>query len=221
MYLYVKRVLDILLVAAAAPLWVPVLLVLAVLVKATSRGRVVFSQKRVKRGGRFFRIYKFRSMYADTPRDVPTHLLENPEKFITPVGRFLRRTSLDELPQIFNILRGDLSLVGPRPALWNQEDLIAAREKNGANNVPVGLTGLAQVRGRDELSIEIKAAYDGEYAKKIGFLFDAKILFLTAIVAITGKGVSEGGPAGGDTGEMRRQTTQRPEAGDSPRGENE
>jgi len=139
-------------------------------------------------------IYKFRSMYTNAPKDVPTHLLQNPETLITPMGRFLRKSSLDELPQLINILKGDLSLVGPRPALWNQDDLIAEREKYGANSVPVGLTGLAQVSGRDELPIEIKAAYDGEYVKKMGFFYDIWILLRTAHSAVSGSGISEGGP---------------------------
>ncbi|MCL2199713.1 MAG: sugar transferase [Defluviitaleaceae bacterium] len=194
MYIHVKRVMDVVLLALSAPLWIPLMIVLAVLVKLTSRGDVFFTQKRYGRGRVFFRIYKFRSMYADAPRDVPTHLLKDAQSHITPVGRFLRKTSLDELPQVINILKGELTLVGPRPALWNQDDLIAAREKYGANDIPVGLTGLAQVHGRDELPIETKAAYDGEYASKISFFLDVKILFLTAVQAITGSGVSEGGP---------------------------
>jgi len=196
MYIYVKRVLDIVFIISSAPLWIPLMLVLAILVKTTSRGNVFFKQKRYGRYKKIFMIYKFRSMYTDAPKDVPTHLLENPQAHITPVGRFLRKSSLDELPQIFNILKGDITLVGPRPALWNQDDLIAEREKYGANVIPVGLTGLAQVRGRDELPIETKAAYDGEYVKKMSFLFDLKILFCTAFYALSGSGVKEGGPAG-------------------------
>lgn len=215
MYLYMKRAFDLLALLVSVPLWLPLMLVLSVLVKATSRGKVFFSQKRFGRGGRFFMIYKFRSMYSDAPRDVPTHLLKNPQEYITPVGRFLRKLSLDELPQVFNILKGDLSLVGPRPALWNQTDLIAEREKYGANDIPVGLTGLAQVRGRDELPIEVKAAYDGEYAKKMGFFLDVKILFLTVWVAITGRGVKEGGPAGGNSADPSHEPSVRLEAKDS------
>lgn len=133
-------------------------------------------------------------MYVNAPDDVPTHLLENPQTYITPIGRFLRKSSLDELPQVINILKGEITLVGPRPALWNQDDLIAEREKYGANSIPVGLTGLAQVRGRDELPIDVKAAYDGEYARKMSFALDMKILFRTAIIAFSGSGISEGGP---------------------------
>jgi O-antigen biosynthesis protein WbqP len=194
MYIKVKRIFDIFCMIISAPLWIPLMIVLAVLVKATSRGAVFFKQKRYGREREFFQIYKFRSMYTNAPKDVPTHLLQDPQAFITPLGKFLRKSSLDELPQVFNILRGELSLVGPRPALWNQDDLIEAREKFGANDVPVGLTGLAQVMGRDELPIDVKARYDGEYAAKMSFLFDLKILFQTALVAVTGKGVSEGGP---------------------------
>jgi len=170
------------------------MLVLAVLVKFTSSGKVFFKQKRYGMGRKFFMIYKFRSMYSNAPKDVPTHLLQNPEALITPVGRILRKLSLDELPQIFNIIKGELSFVGPRPALWNQDDLIAEREKYGANDIPVGLTGLAQVSGRDELPIQKKAAYDGEYAKRMGFFFDIYILFRTVISAARSSGVSEGGP---------------------------
>ena len=194
MYIYVKRVMDIVFVLILSPLWLPLGVILAVLVKATSKGPVFFKQKRFGRDCKFFMIYKFRSMYTDAPKDVPTHLLQNPAAFITPVGRFLRKSSLDELPQIINILKGELTLVGPRPALWNQDDLIAEREKYGANAIPVGLTGLAQIRGRDELPIDVKAAYDGEYARKMGFFLDIKILFGTVISAARGRGVMEGGP---------------------------
>lgn len=197
MYRYIKRLLDILLVLIFSPLWLPLGVILAVLVKITSEGPIFFKQKRYGCNRKFFMIYKFRSMYTDAPKDVPTHLLQNPQAFITPVGRFLRKSSLDELPQLINIIKGELSLVGPRPALWNQDDLIAEREKYGANAVPVGLTGLAQVKGRDELPIEIKASYDGEYAKKMGFLLDMRIMFLTVFSAILGRGVNEGGPKNG------------------------
>jgi len=187
-----KRTVDIIFVLAAAPLWLPLMAVLAVIVGLSSDGGVFFTQKRFGRGKKFFHLYKFRSMYTTAPRDTPTHLLTNADAHITPVGRFLRKTSLDELPQILNILAGDMSIVGPRPALWNQDDLIAERDKYGANDIPVGLTGLAQISGRDELSIETKAARDGEYAKKMGFFFDMKIIFLTAIRAISASGVKEG-----------------------------
>ena len=195
MYIYVKRAIDIVIVLTLSPLWLPIGVVLAILVKITSKGPVLFKQKRFGRNRKFFMIYKFRSMYTDAPKDVPTHLLQNPAAFITPVGRFLRKSSLDELPQVLNILKGELTLVGPRPALWNQDDLIAEREKYGANAIPVGLTGLAQIRGRDELPIDVKAAYDGEYARRMGFILDIRIMFGTVINAALGRGVVEGGPS--------------------------
>ena len=194
MYLYIKRVFDILLVCFFAPLWLPIMAILAVLVKTSSAGPIFFKQKRYGQNHRFFMIYKFRSMYTNAPKDMPTHLLQNPETFITPIGRILRKSSLDELPQILNIIKGDLSIVGPRPALWNQNDLIAEREKYNANAVPVGLTGLAQVSGRDELPIEKKAAYDGEYARRISFFFDLWIMMRTVYCTVFRRGISEGGP---------------------------
>ena len=194
MYLYFKRVFDLLLVLIFTPIWLPLMAALAFIVKLSSPGHVFFKQKRYGRNHKFIMIYKFRSMYSNAPKDVPTHLLQNPELLITPIGRFLRRFSLDELPQVINILKGELSIVGPRPALWNQNDLIAEREKYGANAVPVGLTGLAQISGRDELTIEKKAAYDGEYARRMSFIFDIWILIRTALHTITGRGINEGGP---------------------------
>jgi len=192
MYLRVKRAFDIVVIIVGLPIWLPLMLILALLVGGTSRGGVFFLQKRFGMNRKFFMIYKFRSMYVDAPKDVPTHLLNNPQAFITPVGRVLRKFSLDELPQVINILKGELSLVGPRPALWNQDDLIAQREKYGANGIPVGLTGLAQIMGRDELPIEKKAAYDGEYSQKMGLFFDIWILLRTVIVAVGGRGFREG-----------------------------
>jgi len=194
MYSLIKRAFDIFVVIFFAPIWLPVMAVLAVLVKCGSAGSVFFKQKRYGRNCRFFMIYKFRSMYTNAPKDMPTHLLQNPEAFITPIGRILRSTSLDELPQLLNILKGELSIVGPRPALWNQNDLIAEREKYGANSVPVGLTGLAQVSGRDALSIEEKAASDGEYVRRKGFFFDLWIMVRTVYYVLGRFGVSEGGP---------------------------
>ena len=195
MYIHVKRGIDILLLLLSSPIWLTLGIVLAVLVKVTSKGSIFFTQKRYGRNRQFFMIYKFRSMSTNAPKDVPTHLLENPQGYITPMGRFLRKSSLDELPQIINILKGELTLVGPRPALWNQDDLIEEREKYGANAIPVGLTGLAQVRGRDELPIDVKAAYDGEYVRTMGFLLDVKILFQTVFIAVLGRGVAEGRPS--------------------------
>jgi len=188
-----KRLIDLTAIILTAPLWLPLMAVLAMLVKVTSRGNVFFKQKRFSQNCEFFMIYKFRSMYTNAPKDVPTHLLKNPEAFITPIGKFLRKSSLDELPQIFNILKGELTLVGPRPALWNQDDLIAEREKYGANAIPVGLTGLAQVKGRDELPIKVKAKWDGIYTKHMGFFLDIYILFKTVGNALSGRGVKEGG----------------------------
>ena len=179
MYKYFKRFLDIVLSAVGLLVLSPVLLIIAVAIKMDSKGPVLFKQKRVAKGKEHFQILKFRTMYADVPKDVPTHLLADPESKITKIGRFLRKSSLDELPQIWNILVGEMSIIGPRPALWNQFDLIAERDKYGANDVRPGLTGLAQVMGRDELPIEVKAKYDGEYAQNVTFANDIKIFFKT------------------------------------------
>lgn len=187
-YFAVKRCMDVFLVILAAPVWLPIFFVLCVLVKVSSKGPVFFTQKRYGMDYKFFRIYKFRSMYVDAPKDMPTHLLTDSAKLITPVGRVLRKLSLDEIPQLINILKGEISIVGPRPALWNQDDLMAERDKYGANQVPVGLTGLAQISGRDELSIAVKARLDGEYVKKIGLFTDIKIMFLTIFLAGRGAG---------------------------------
>lgn len=162
-------------------------------------GPVFFSQKRVGIHKKYFRLYKFRSMKMSTPHDMPTHLLENPEQYITRVGKFLRKTSLDEIPQLWNILQGDMSVIGPRPALWNQEDLLAQRDKYGANDVKPGLSGWAQICGRDELEIADKARLDGEYVQRMSFGFDCRCFFGTAISALRGDGVVEGG-----TGELHR-----------------
>jgi O-antigen biosynthesis protein WbqP len=193
MYPFFKRLFD--LAASFLGLFVlaPVFLVLIFAIKISSPGPVFFRQKRIGRNKRFFYMLKFRTMRTDAPHDVPTHLLQNPYAYITPIGRFLRKTSLDELPQLFHILRGDMSVVGPRPALWNQDDLAAERDKYGANDVRPGLTGLAQIKGRDELPIDVKAAYDGEYVEKMGLLFDFRILLLTVFSVTKGEGVKEGG----------------------------
>ncbi|MDL2293419.1 sugar transferase [Ruminococcaceae bacterium OttesenSCG-928-D13] len=188
----IKPVLDRLLSFMALIVLSPVLLLLALLIKCDSRGPVLFKQKRVGRNKRFFTILKFRTMRADTPKDVPTHLLENPEAQITRMGRFLRRTSLDELPQILNILAGQMSIIGPRPALWNQDDLVAERDKYGANALVPGLTGYAQINGRDELPIAVKAELDGYYTKHISFGLDIKIFFGTILSVFKGSGVVEG-----------------------------
>ena len=168
------------------------LILLCVAIKIDSPGPVLFKQKRVGQGKRHFYILKFRTMRIDTPKDMPTHLLANPDQYITRVGRFLRKTSLDELPQLLNILKGDMAIIGPRPALWNQFDLIAERDKYGANDVRPGLTGLAQVMGRDELPIEVKAKYDGDYAQNVTFANDVKIFFKTITSVLGAKGVKEG-----------------------------
>ncbi len=189
---FFKRLIDFLLSLLGTILLSPVLAALAVWVKCSSPGPVLFKQKRVGRGKTYFQIYKFRSMRSDTPKDMPTHLLENPEAFITPAGRFLRRTSLDELPQLFNILKGEMSVVGPRPALWNQDDLVAERDKYGANDCVPGLTGYAQIHGRDELPIPEKARLDGYYARHLSFWLDVKIFFRTIGSVLHHDGVVEG-----------------------------
>ena len=189
---YIKRALDVLLSALGVIVLSPVLLAVAAAVKADSRGPVLFRQKRVGLHKRYFYILKFRTMRVDTP-DVPTHLLAEPERYITRVGRFLRKTSLDELPNIFNILSGRMSLIGPRPALWNQEDLIAERDQYGANDVRPGLTGWAQINGRDALEIAEKARLDGEYVKRMSFAFDCRCFFGTVWSVLRHEGVVEGG----------------------------
>ena len=199
-YRYIKRGIDILLSGLAVIILSPALLVLCAAIKIDSRGPILFKQKRIGIHKTYFWIYKFRTMRTDTPKDMPTHLLTNPEQYITKVGKFLRKTSLDELPQIFNILKGDMSIVGPRPALWNQDDLIAERDKYGANDVMPGLTGWAQINGRDELEIPVKAAFDGEYVKKFGFALDVRCFFGTFLSVLRGDGVVEGG-----TGSMEKK----------------
>ena len=192
MYPVIKRLLDIFCSLLGILLLSPLLILLALLVKFTSPGPVLFRQKRVGKNKRYFEIFKFRSMRIDTPRDIPTHLLQNAKNAITPVGRFLRKTSLDELPQLFNIFVGQMSIVGPRPALWNQDDLIAERDLYGANALTPGLTGWAQVNGRDELPIPVKAKYDGYYVQHQSFLLDIKIFFRTIKNVLFSKGVVEG-----------------------------
>ncbi|MBR4183789.1 MAG: sugar transferase [Lachnospiraceae bacterium] len=195
-YLRVKRYADCLLAVLAVLLLWPLFLAICVAIKLDSKGSVFFTQKRVGYAGRLFDIYKFRTMYSYTPRDVPTHMLKDPDEYITGIGAFLRRTSLDELPQIINIIKGDMSFVGPRPALWNQYDLIRERSKYRANRVPPGLTGLAQINGRDELEISEKARIDGMYAKNFGPVMDIRCLFGSVIAVMKGIGVREGGTGG-------------------------
>ncbi len=174
--------------------------IIALIIKITDPGPALFKQKRVGVNKTHFNLYKFRSMKMSTPRDCPTHLLENPEQYITSIGKFLRKSSLDELPQLFNIWTGKMSIIGPRPALWNQNDLIAERDKYGANDIKPGLTGWAQINGRDELDIPVKAKLDGEYVKKMSLVFDCKCFFGTITSVLKSDGVVEGG-----TGEMKKQ----------------
>lgn len=193
MYKVIKRLIDFLVSLMATIVLSPVLLITAIAVKADSNGPVFFVQKRVGKGKKHFNMYKFRTMRTDTPHDMPTHLLKDPDAYITKVGKFLRKSSLDELPQLFNIISGDMSIVGPRPALWNQEDLIAERDKYGANDIRPGLTGWAQVNGRDELEIDVKAKFDGEYVEKMSLSFDIKCIINTALQVVKHEGVVEGG----------------------------
>ena len=196
MYPYIKRGADVLFALLALICLSPVYLALALAVKISSPGPVLFRQKRVGRGGRLFTIYKFRTMRTDTPRDTATHLLQDPARYITGVGAFLRRSSLDELPQFFNVLKGDMSIVGPRPALYNQYDLIAAREKAGVNRVRPGITGWAQINGRDELPLPVKVQYDREYVENLSLKMDARCFFGTIWSVLRAEGVREGGTGG-------------------------
>ena len=197
-YRYIKRIIDILLSGLAIIILSPLLLILCIAIKLDSPGPIFFTQKRVGIHKTYFQIYKFRTMRTDTPKDMPTHMLANPEQYITKTGRFLRKTSLDELPQIYKIFKGEMSIVGPRPALWNQDDLVAERDKYGANDVTPGLTGWAQINGRDELEIPVKAKLDGEYVKKYGFTMDVRCFFGTFLSVLRQDGVVEGG-----TGSMK------------------
>ena len=192
MYGFLKRFFDIVLSLVAIIVFSWLLIIIAVAIVVEDKGNILFKQKRIGKNIKEFYIYKFRTMKVSTPKDVPTHLLDNPESYITKIGGFLRKTSLDELPQLFNILKGDMSIVGPRPALWNQFDLIALRDENGSNSVRPGLTGWAQVNGRDELPIDVKAGFDGEYIKKMSIIFDIKIILMTVVSVFTSKGVREG-----------------------------
>ncbi len=191
-YIIFKRIGDIILSGIGILLFMPVALVIAVFIKCDSKGPVFFKQRRVGKNKEYFEIWKFRSMYSDTLKNVPTHLLTNPEKYITRVGRFLRNTSLDELPQLINIFKGDMSFIGPRPALWNQYDLIEERDKYGVHEVLPGLTGLAQINGRDTLGIEEKAKLDGKYVKEIGFKMDCRCFWGTIGPVLKRENVIEG-----------------------------
>jgi len=192
-YLIIKRSIDIILSSIGIIIFSPLFVVLIVAIKLNSKGPILFKQKRIGINKTQFNILKFRTMRIDTPKDTPTHLLRNPEQYITKLGKILRKTSLDELPQIFNIMKGDMSIIGPRPALWNQFDLIKERDKYGANEVKPGLTGWAQINGRDELPIEVKARLDGEYVERMSIWFDIKCFFGTIVSVAKGKGVVEGG----------------------------
>ena len=193
MYLAIKRTIDFILALLGMVILSPVFLAIIIAIKLDSKGPIFFKQKRVGRHKSHFNILKFRTMRINTPKDTPTHLLENPDQWITGVGKFLRKTSLDELPQIINILKGEMSVVGPRPALWNQYDLIAERDKYGANDVPVGLTGWAQINGRDTIELEDKARFDGYYAENLGLVLDIKCFFGTIASVLKRDGVLEGG----------------------------
>jgi O-antigen biosynthesis protein WbqP len=192
-YLCVKRTLDFICSLLALIVLSPLFLILIIAIKLDSKGPILFKQKRVGIHKTHFNILKFRTMRIDTPKDIPTHQLKNPEQYITRVGKFLRKTSLDELPQIWNIFVGQMSVIGPRPALWNQYDLIDERDRYGANDVPVGLTGWAQINGRDELPIKEKAKLDGEYVRRIGPIMDIRCFFGTIFSVLQSDGVKEGG----------------------------
>lgn len=195
----IKRIIDFILALGGLIVLSPIFLILCIWIKLDSKGPILFKQKRIGINKSYFNIYKFRTMYVDTPKDMPTHMLSNPDQYITKSGKFLRKTSLDELPQILNILKGEMAVIGPRPALWNQDDLIAERDKYHANDVRPGLTGWAQINGRDELEIPVKAKLDGEYVEKESFLMDVKCFLGTIGSVLVGDGVVEGG-----TGEMEK-----------------
>lgn len=197
---FLKRVIDFILSLIGLIVLSPVFIILCIWIKLDSKGPIFFRQKRVGKNKKHFNILKFRTMYIDTPKDMPTHMLSNPDQYITKAGKFLRKTSLDELPQIINILKGEMAIIGPRPALWNQDDLIAERDKYGANDIKPGLTGWAQINGRDELEIDVKAALDGEYVRRMSFPFDVKCFFGTITSVLKHEGVVEGG-----TGELHKE----------------
>lgn len=201
-YIPIKRIIDIILSGSAIVLLSPIFCIISLVIKLESPGPVLFKQKRIGKGGELFEIWKFRSMRIDTPKDIPTHMLNDPDQYITEFGKFIRRTSLDELPQIFNIFRGQMSIIGPRPALWNQYDLFRERDKYGANSIKPGLTGWAQINGRDELEIPVKAKFDGEYLEKMGLWMDVKCFLGTIGSVLSSDGVIEGG-----TSEMKEVET--------------
>lgn len=197
---YFKRFIDIVLSGIGIVVLAIPMLIVAMIIKIDSPGKVLFKQERVGKNKKSIYILKFRSMRSDTPKNVPTHLLADPDIYITKVGKFIRKTSIDELPQIFCIFMGSMSIIGPRPALFNQTDLIAERDKYGANDITPGLTGLAQIRGRDELPIDVKAKLDGEYVEKMSFWFDVKLFFGTIFSVLKSDGVVEGG-----TGQLEKE----------------
>lgn len=201
---FVKRAIDIVLSGAGLLVLAVPMGILALIVKLDSKGPVLFWQKRVGIHKETFMMPKFRSMYTETPANMPTHMLADPSKWITRSGAVMRKLSLDELPQLWSIFVGDMSVIGPRPALWNQDDLIAERDKYGANDVRPGLTGWAQINGRDELEIPVKAKLDGEYVEKMSFLFDCKCFFGTITAVLGHKGVVEGG-----TGELNKEKAEK------------
>ena len=201
---FLKRLFDFLISFVAIIVLIPLWIILTIAIFVTDPGTIVFKQNRVGKNKKIFKILKFRTMKMATPRDVPTHMLENPDQYFTPIGKFLRKTSLDELPQLFNILFGQMAIIGPRPALWNQDDLIAERDKYGANSIRPGLTGWAQINGRDELEIPVKAKLDGEYVEKLSFAFDVKCFFGTIKSVLKHDGVVEGG-----TGELHREEAEK------------
>jgi O-antigen biosynthesis protein WbqP len=192
MYVKSKRAFDFLVSLLSIVALCPFLIIISLMIKKGSKGPVFFKQKRIGMNKKTFYILKFRTMREETPKDMPTHMLQNPDIYITKIGKFLRKTSLDELPQIINIIQGEMSIIGPRPALWNQFDLIVEREKYGANDIRPGLTGWAQINGRDELPIVVKAALDGEYVRKMSLLFDLSIFIKTISSVLKSEGVSEG-----------------------------
>lgn len=192
-YLKFKRLYDFVLSLIGLIILSPLILLLVIVIKIDSKGPVLFKQRRIGRNKKHFNILKFRTMRIDTPKDTPTHMLENPDQWITKVGRFLRKTSLDELPQIINIIRGDMSIIGPRPALWNQFDLIDERDKYEVHRLYPGLTGYAQIHGRDGLTIPEKAKLDGYYVEHICLWLDIKIFFGTIVSIFKSDGIVEGG----------------------------
>lgn len=192
-YLPIKRLIDLVLSVCGLIVLSPLLIAIVIAIKLDSKGPVIFKQKRVGKNKTYFNIWKFRTMSTDAPKDMPTHLLSSPDAYITKIGKFLRQTSLDELPQILQIVVGKMAIIGPRPALWNQYDLIEERDKYGANDITPGLTGWAQVNGRDELEIPVKAKLDGEYVEKMGFMMDCKCFIMTIFSVARHDGVVEGG----------------------------